>query len=118
MSKNCEKMGNTKVKNSEILNTQERAILLDVCGRRQLQVCQNPDLLRGVPVVAGSKAQEERDGGRLSADREQEREVWAPGREVPTAVAKENEKEKVYSQQQLLIPALHPLVNGEVCTGS
>ena len=58
-------------------------------------------------MVAGSKVQEERDGGRLSADREQEREVWAlsTGREVPTAVAKENEKEKVYSQQQLLIPA-------------
>ena len=88
-----------KVKNSEILNTQGRAILLDVCGRRQLQVCQNPDLLWGVPVVAGSKAQEERDGGRLSAggempviadgDGEQEKEVWAlsAGMEVPTAVA-------------------------------
>ena len=47
-----------KVKKSEILNTQ---------GRRQLQVCQNPDLLWGVPVVAGSKTQEERDGGRLPA---------------------------------------------------
>ena len=55
-----------KVQNSEILNTQGKAILLDVCGRRQLQVCQNSDLLWGVPVVAGSKAQEERDRGRLS----------------------------------------------------
>ena len=74
-----------KVKNSDILNTQGRAILLDVCGRRQLQVCQNADLLWGVPVVAESKAQEERDGRRLSAggempviadgDGEQEREV-------------------------------------------
>ena len=48
---------------------------------------------------AGSKAQEERDGWRLSAGREmsvivdgdgeQEREVWAhsSGREFPTAVA-------------------------------
>ena len=48
-----------KLKTNEILNTQERAILLDVCGRRQLQVCHNPDLLWGVPVVASSKAQEE-----------------------------------------------------------
>ena len=74
-------------------------ILLDVCGQRQLQVCQNPDLLWGVPVVAGSKTQEERDGGRLPAggempviadgDGEQGREVWAlsAGREAPTAVA-------------------------------
>ena len=50
-------------------------------------------------MVAGSKAQEERDGDRLSAggempviaddDGEQEREVWAlfVGREVPSAVA-------------------------------
>ena len=50
-------------------------------------------------MVAGSKTQEERDGGRLPAggetpviadgDGEQEREVWAlsAGREVPTAVA-------------------------------
>ena len=53
-----------KVKISEILFAQGRAILLDVCGRRQLQ---NPDLLWGLPVVAGSKSQEERDGGRLSA---------------------------------------------------
>ena len=78
-----------KVKKSEIL---------DVCGQRQLQVCQNPDLLWGVPVVAGSKTQE-RDGGRLPAggetpviadgDGEQGREVWAlsAGREAPTAVA-------------------------------
>ena len=61
-------------------------------------------------MVASSKAQEERDGGRLSAggkmpviadgDGEQERELRAhsAGREVPTAVALENEKEKVYSQ--------------------
>ena len=55
-----------KSKNSEICNTQGMAILLDVCGRRQVQVCQNPDLLWGVPVVADSKAQEERDGERLS----------------------------------------------------
>ena len=50
-------------------------------------------------MVDGSKAQKERDGGRLSAggempviadgDEEQEREVWALSaeREVPTAVA-------------------------------
>ena len=50
-------------------------------------------------MVAGSKTQEERDGGRLPAggetsviadgDGEQGREVWAlsAGREVPTAVA-------------------------------
>ena len=68
-------------------------------GEDHLQDCQNPDLLWGVPVVTGSKAQEERDGGRLTAggempviadgDGEQEREVWAlfAGREVPTAVA-------------------------------
>ena len=59
-------------------------------------VCQNPDLLWGVPVVAGSKTQEKRDGGRLPAggelpviadgDGEQGREVWALW-EVPTAVA-------------------------------
>ena len=48
-----------KLKTNEILNTQGRAIVLDVCGQRQLQVCQNPDLLWGVPVVASSKAQEE-----------------------------------------------------------
>ena len=72
------------MENSEILN---------------YKFCQNPDLLWGLPVVAGSKAQEERDGGRLSAggeipviadgDREQERKVWAlsAGREEPTAVA-------------------------------
>ena len=93
------KWRSVKEKNSEILNTQGRAILLNVCGRRQLQVCQNPDLLWGVPVVAGSKAQEESDGTRLSArgempvitdgDGEQESEVWAlsAGRKVPTAVA-------------------------------
>ena len=68
-------------------------------GQKQLQVCQNPDLLWGVLVVAGSKTQEERGGGRLPAGREMpviadvdgelEREVWAlsAGREVPTAVA-------------------------------
>ena len=88
-----------KVKNSEILNRQGRAILLDVYGRRQLQVCQNPDLLWRLLVVAGSKAQEERDGGRLSAggeidviadgDGEQEKEVWelSAGREVSNVVA-------------------------------
>ena len=58
-----------------------------VTGRRLLQVCQNPNLLCEIPLVAGSKAPEERDGGRLSAGREmpvivdgdgeQEREVWA-----------------------------------------
>ena len=69
---------------------------MDVCGQRQLQVCQNPDLLC---VVTGSKTQEERDGGRLptggetpviaDGDGEQGREVWAlsAGREAPTAVA-------------------------------
>ena len=67
-------------------------------GEDIYKFCQNPDLLWGVPVVAGSKAQEERDGGRLSAggmpviadgDGEQEREVWALSarREEPTAVA-------------------------------
>ena len=85
-----------KVQNSEILNTQGKAILLDVCGRRQLQVCQNSDLLWGVPVVAGSKAQEERDSlmeGKCPVNAygvgEQEREVWAlsAGTEVPPAVA-------------------------------
>ena len=50
---------------SEILNTQGRVILLDVYGQRQMQLCQNPDLLWGVPVVGGSKTQEERDGGKL-----------------------------------------------------
>ena len=34
LSKNCEKMENSESKNSEILNTQGRAILLDVFGRR------------------------------------------------------------------------------------
>ena len=60
-------------------------------------------------MVAGSKVQEERAGGRLSAggempviaddDGEHEREVWtlSAGREVPTVVALVNEKE-VYSQ--------------------
>ena len=43
-------------------------------------------------MVAGSKAQEERDGEMpviADGDGEQEREVWAlsAGREVPTAVA-------------------------------
>ena len=87
-----------KVKNNEILNTQGRAILLDVCGQRQLQVCQNPNLLWGVPVVAGSKAQEERDGGRLSAggempvllmvmENKKKKYGHSAGMEVPTAVA-------------------------------
>ena len=57
-----------KVKNSEIIREVHKDLLLDVCWRRQLQVCQNPDLLRRVPVVAGSK--EERDGGSLSSGRE------------------------------------------------
>ena len=90
------KLRTVKVKKSEILNTQGQGHSF---GQRQLQVCQNPDLLWGVPVVAGSKTQEERDGGRLPAggempviadgDREHGREVWAlsAGREVPTAVA-------------------------------
>ena len=82
----------------EKMNVQGRVILLYVCGRRQLQVCQNPDLLWGVPVVAGSRAQEERAerdsaGGEMpviaDGDGEQAREVWvlSAGNEVPTAVA-------------------------------
>ena len=66
----------------------------DNCKFVKIQICYG-----GVPVVAGSKTQEERDGGRLPAggetpviadgDGEQGREVWAlsAGREVPTAVA-------------------------------
>ena len=58
MSENVKKWRTVKVKKSEILNTQGQGHSLDVCGQRQLQVCQNPDLLWGVPVVAGSKTQE------------------------------------------------------------
>ena len=53
------KWSSVKVKNSEILNTQGRAILLDVCGWRQLKVCQNPDLLWGVPVWLLAKKRRE-----------------------------------------------------------
>ena len=35
----------SEIKNFEILNTQGRAILSEVCGQRQLQVCQNSDML-------------------------------------------------------------------------
>ena len=51
--------------------------------RRQQQICQTPDLLQGVPEVAGSTAQEERDRGRLSA-----------GREMPVIAVDDGEQEK------------------------
>ena len=55
-----------KVKKSDILNAQGRAILLDVCGRRQLQVCQNPDLLRGeLWLLAVKHKKKEMDGDSL-----------------------------------------------------
>ena len=88
-----------KVKKSEILNTQGQGHSFGCWWTKTTASLSKSRFVLGVPVVAGSKTQEERDGGRLPAggempviadgDGEQGREVCAfsARREAPTAVA-------------------------------
>ena len=86
-----------KVKNNEILNTQGRAILLDVCGQRQLQVCKI-QICYGeylwLLAVKHKKKETEGDsaGGEMPVllmvmENKKKKYGHSAGMEVPTAVA-------------------------------